>query len=424
MGRDISKCSRAELQECKAELDRRYAGYVAENLKLDMSRGKPSGSQLDLTNPVLNKLENYITCDGIDARNYGGLEGIPEARRLFSDLLGIDVDKIIVGGNSSLNLMYDAMMRLYVFGTGGHTPWRKLPAVKFLCPSPGYDRHFLVCEDLGIEMIPVPMTENGPDMDMVEKLVAEDDAIKGIWCVPLYSNPQGVCYSDETVDRLAAMKTAAPDFRIFWDNAYGVHHIYRECKLKDIFGACEAAGNPNRVLYFFSTSKITFPGAGVALVASSAENLKEIRKHMSVQTIGHDKLNQLRTVRYLKDAEGVRRHMRLLADELRPKFDIVLNTLERELTGTGLACWTKPLGGYFVSVDVPDGCAKAVVALAQQAGVKLTGAGAAFPYKKDPRDRNIRIAPTYPTCEELQKAMELFCVCVKLAGVNKLLESK
>ncbi|MGN1364162.1 MAG: aminotransferase, partial [Victivallis vadensis] len=223
---------------------------------------------------------------------------------------------------------------------------------------------------------------------------------------------------------LAAMKTAAPDFRIFWDNAYGVHHIYRECKLKDIFGACEAAGNPNRVLYFFSTSKITFPGAGVALVASSAENLKEIRKHMSVQTIGHDKLNQLRTVRYLKDAEGVRRHMRLLADELRPKFDIVLNTLERELAGTGLACWTKPLGGYFVSVDVPDGCAKAVVALAQQAGVKLTGAGAAFPYKKDPRDRNIRIAPTYPTCEELQKAMELFCVCVKLAGVNKLLESK
>ena len=424
MGRDITRCSEAELLELKAELDRQYAGYVAQNLKLDMSRGKPSGTQLNLTNGILDKLDNYVTCDGVDARNYGGLDGIPEARRLFSDLLGIDVDKIIIGGNSSLNLMYDTMMRLYVFGTGGHEPWRKLPVVKFLCPSPGYDRHFSICEDLGIEMIVIPMTETGPDMDMVEKLVAEDDAIKGIWCVPLYSNPQGICYSDETVDRLARMKTAAPDFRIFWDNAYGVHHIYAEEKIKDIFAACEAAGNPDRVFYFFSTSKITFPGAGISMMASSPANLKEVRKHMTVQTIGHDKLNQLRTVRYLKDAEGVREHMRLLAGELKPKFDIVLKTLERELGGSGLASWTKPKGGYFVALDTLDGCAKATVEMAKEAGVKLTGAGATFPYKKDPRDRNIRIAPTYPTLDELRTAMELLCVCVKRAGVDKLLKEK
>ena len=424
MVRDIAKCSSEELQEVREQLDREYAGYLAQNLKLDMSRGKPSGSQLDLTNGVLDKLDTYVTSDGMDARNYGGFDGIPEARRLFSDLLGIDYDRIIVGGNSSLNLMYDAVMRLYVFGTGGHTPWRKLETVRFLCPSPGYDRHFGICEDIGIEMITVPMTEEGPDMDLVEKLVAEDESIKGIWCVPLYSNPQGVCYSDRVVDRLAAMKTAAPDFRIFWDNAYGVHHIYEECRLKDIFRACEEHGNPDRVFYFFSTSKITFPGAGIALVATSVNNLKEVRRHMSAQTIGHDKLNQLRTVRYLKSAEGVKAHMRLMAEELRPKFDIVLDTLRRELGGTGLASWSEPKGGYFVSLDTLDHCAKETVALAKRAGVVLTGAGATFPYRRDPRDRNIRIAPTYPTCEELQKAMELLCVCVKLAGVNKLLSEK
>ena len=424
MCRDITRCSEAELLELKAELDRQYAGYVAQNLKLDMSRGKPSGTQLNLTNGIRDKLDNYVTSDGVDARNYGGLEGIPEARRLFADLLGIDYDKIVVGGNSSLNLMYDTMMRLYVFGTGGCEPWRKLPAVKFLCPSPGYDRHFSICEDLGIEMIVVPMTETGPDMDLVEELVAGDDAIKGIWCVPLYSNPQGICYSDETVDRLAAMKTAAPDFRIFWDNAYGVHHIYSEEKLKDIFSACEAAGNPDRVFYFFSTSKITFPGAGISMMASSPANMKEVLKHMTVQTIGHDKLNQLRTVRYLRDAEGVREHMRRLAGELRPKFDVVLEILDRELGGTGLASWTKPKGGYFVALDTLDGCAKATVAMAKDAGVKLTGAGATFPCRKDPRDRNIRIAPTYPTLDELRAAMELLCVCVKRAGVEKLLKEK
>ena len=415
--------SKEQLQACKAELEEEYAGYVKQNLKLDMSRGKPAGTQLDLTNGVLDALDNYKTADGTDARNYGLLDGIPEAKALFSELLNIPKEKLIIGGNSSLNMMYDSVVRLYIFGTHGHTPWDKLPKIKFLCPSPGYDRHFGICEDLGIEMITIPMLEDGPDMDMVEKLAAEDDLVKGIWCVPLYSNPQGICYSDKVVDRLASMK-AAPDFRIFWDNAYGVHHIYSEEKVADIFEACEKAGNPDRPIYFFSTSKITFPGAGVALLASSVSNIAEIKKHMSIQTIGPDKLNQLRTIRYLKNAEGVREHMKKLAAELRPKFDIVLNTLQRELGGTGLATWTKPKGGYFIAIDTLDNCAKETVDLAKKAGVVLTGAGATFPYKRDPRDRNIRIAPTYPTVGELQKAIELFCVCVKLAGVNKLLESR
>ena len=416
----VTSLSREELLAMQAELEARYAEFAARNLKLDMSRGKPAGSQLNLTNAILDKLDGYKTEDGVDARNYGGLDGIPEARRLFADLLDLEYDNVMCGGNSSLNMMYDTIVRTWIFGTCGHTPWGKLDKVKFLCPAPGYDRHFAICQDLGIEMIAIPMTENGPDMDVVEKLVAEDDSIKGIWCVPLYSNPQGICYSDETVDRLAAMK-AAPDFRIMWDNAYGVHHLYGEKVLKDIFKACEAAGNPDRVFYFFSTSKITFPGAGVALMASSKNNMTEIRKHMGVQTIGPDKLNQLRTVRYLKNVEGVREHMRALANELRPKFDIVLNTLRQELGDTGFASWTEPKGGYFVALDTLEGCAKETVALAKAAGVVLTGAGATYPYGKDPKDTNIRIAPTFPTCSELSMAMELFCICVKLAGVRKLL---
>ena len=420
---DITKFSKVKLLALKEDLEKQYADFQAQNLKLDMSRGKPAGTQLDLTNGILFTLTKYITEDGVDARNYGGLDGIPEAKKLFSGLLDIPTEKIIIGGNSSLNLMYDTMVRFMLFGTGGNTPWSKLDKVKFLCPSPGYDRHFGICEDLGIEMITIPMTEHGPDMDLVEKLAAEDPAIKGIWCVPLYSNPQGIIYSDETVDRLGSMKTAAPDFRIMWDNAYGVHHIYTENKVKDIFAVCEQAGNPNRVFYFFSTSKITFPGAGVALLASSPENIVEIKKHMGMQTIGHDKLNQLRTVTYLKNPEGVRDHMAKLAAELRPKFDVVLETLDRELAGTGLAKWTKPQGGYFVAIDTLPGCAKTTVALAKAAGVTMTGAGATFPYKKDPNDTNIRIAPTYPTYDELKIAIALFCVCVKLAGVNKLLET-
>ena len=414
-------CSKEKLLEEKALLEKTYEGYVSQHLKLDMSRGKPAGTQLDLNNDILKSLDTYITKEGLDARNYGVLDGIPEAKKLFSDLLGIREGQIIIGGNSSLNLMYDTFVRLFLFGTRGNTPWCKLDKVKFLCPSPGYDRHFAICEALGIEMITVSMYEEGPDMDYVESLVKEDDSIKGIWCVPLYSNPQGICYSDETVERLAKMETAAKDFRIFWDNAYGVHHIYEEKQLKDIFEVAKAFGHEDRVYYFFSTSKITFPGAGVALMAASDANIAEIKKHMGVQTIGHDKLNQLRTVHYFKDADGIRRHMKKLGDELRPKFDIVLTTLEKELAGTGLLSWRKPNGGYFVAVDTLEGCAKETVALAKKAGVTLTGAGATFPYGNDPKDQNIRLAPSYPTLEELKVAIELFCVCVKLAGVNKLL---
>ncbi len=414
-------CSKERLLEEKALLEKTYEAYVSQNLKLDMSRGKPAGTQLDLNNDILNTLETYITEDGLDARNYGVLDGIPEAKKLFSDLLGVRKEQIIIGGNSSLNLMYDSFVRLMLFGTRGNTPWCKLDQVKFLCPSPGYDRHFAICEDLGIEMITVPMLEEGPDMDYIEHLVKEDASIKGIWCVPLYSNPEGKCYSDETVERLAKMETAANDFRIFWDNAYGVHHIYEEKQLMNIFERAEAYGNEDRIYYFFSTSKITFPGAGVALMAASKSNIAEIKKHMSIQTIGHDKLNQLRTVKYFKDANGVREHMKKLGDELRPKFDMVLTTLDNEFAGTGLLSWTKPSGGYFIAVDTIEGCAKETVALAKKAGVTLTGAGATFPYGKDPKDQNIRLAPTYPTIEELKVAIELFCVCVKLAGVNKLL---
>lgn len=414
-------CSKEELLKEKALLEKTYEDYVSQHLKLDMSRGKPAGTQLDLNNDILNTLETYITEDGLDARNYGILDGIPEAKKLFADLLGIRKEQIIIGGNSSLNLMYDMFVRLSLFGTRGNTPWSKVDQVKFLCPSPGYDRHFAICEDLGIEMITIPMNEDGPDMDYVESLVKADEAIKGIWCVPLYSNPQGICYSDETVERLAKMETAAKDFRIFWDNAYGVHHIYEEKQLKDIFEVAEACGNEDRVYYFFSTSKITFPGAGVALMAASEANVAEIKRHMGIQTIGHDKLNQLRTVKYFKDAEGVKAHMKKLGDELRPKFDRVLMTLEKELAGTGLLSWTKPNGGYFIAVDTLEGCAKETVELAKRAGVTLTGAGATFPYQNDPKDQNIRLAPTYPTLEELKVAIELFCVCVKLVGVNKLL---
>ena len=417
--KNIMEMSREELLALRQTLQTEYRRYQDRNLKLDLSRGKPASSQLDLNNALLGAMPTAKASDGTDTRNYGLLEGLPEARALFSELLNIPVERIVIGGNSSLNLMYDAIVRCMLFGTGGQTPWCKLDKVKFLCPSPGYDRHFAICEDMGIEMITIPMTATGPDMDMVEELVANDPAIKGMWCVPLYSNPQGICYSDETVDRLGAMKSAAPDFRIFWDNAYGVHHLYEERSLKDIFAACEAGGNPDRPFYFFSTSKITFPGAGVALIASSPANILEIRKRMTIQTIGHDKVNQLRTVQYLRNADGVRALMRSLAAEMRPKFDMVLNILERELGNTGLATWIKPDGGYFVSLDTMPHCARETVRLAQDAGVKFTGAGATFPYKKDPEDKNLRIAPTYPTIEELQPAMEIFCLAVKLAGVEK-----
>ena len=417
----ITEYSKEQLEQLQKELLAQYDEYVKSGLKLDMSRGKPAPSQLDLSNGMLDALEDYTTENGLDARNYGVLDGIPEMKKIFSDAFDIPASQIIVGGNASLNLMFDAVMRLMVFGTEGNTPWGKLDTVKFLCPSPGYDRHFGICERLGIEMIVVPMTESGPDMDVIESLVAEDESIKGIWCVPKYSNPQGICYSDETVKRLAAMKTAAKDFRIFWDNAYGVHPIFEDVKVLNILDEAKAAGNPNRPLYFASTSKITFPGAGVSFVAASEEMVAEIKGVTTYQTIGYDKLNQLRHVRFFKDAEGLKAHMQKLADAMKPKFQIVLSTLEEELEGTGLISWSSPKGGYFVSVDTLEGCAKETVRLVKEAGVVMTGAGATYPYKKDPKDTNIRIAPTYPSVEELTKAMEIFCVCVKLAGVQKLL---
>ncbi|MBE6357686.1 MAG: aminotransferase class I/II-fold pyridoxal phosphate-dependent enzyme [Lentisphaerae bacterium] len=420
MIKPVNELSQSELAALKMELEAEYSKYVGKNLALNMARGKPAGSLLDHNMSVLETLDDPFAADGTDARNYGILEGLPEMRKFFGDVLDIDPECIIVGGNSSLTLMYDSIVRLMMFGTGGYPAWRTLPKLKFLCPSPGYDRHFAITQEFGIEMITVPMTENGPDMDVVEKLAAEDDAIKGIWCVPLYSNPQGICYSDETVARLGRMKTAAPDFKIFWDNAYGVHHIYGEVKLANIFDACNAGGNPDRVYYFFSTSKITFPGAGVAMMAASAAERKEILKRMGIQTIGSDKLNQLRTLRVLKDAATLKKHMAELADILRPKFDIVLETLDAELRAGGYASWITPRGGYFVSLDTMPGCAKKTLELAKNAGVTMTGAGATFPYKRDPADSNIRIAPTYPTDDELQTAMKLFCVCVKLVAVKKL----
>lgn len=415
--------SKQELEALKEEVDKEYQAWKDKNLSLDMSRGKPAPAQLDKTNGLLKEMTDYHTEAGLDVRNYGVLDGIPEMKKIFSDLLDIPTKNIIVGGNSSLNLMFDAMMRLFVFGTMGETPWGRLDKVKFLCPSPGYDRHFMVTQKLGVELISVDMTSEGPDMDQVEKLVAEDDAIKGIWCVPKYSNPQGICYSDETVDRLASMKTAAKDFKIFWDNAYGVHWVFEDVKVKNILDACKEAGNPERPYYFFSTSKISFPGAGVSIIAASDENIAEIKNIMTAQTIGADKINQLRHVQFFKDAQGLRDHMKVMAECLKPKFETVLNTLEKELKGSGLISWENPKGGYFISVDVLPGCAKEVVRLAKEAGVVLTGAGATYPYKKDPKDSNLRIAPTYPTVEELQQAIDLFCVCVKKAGIEKLLEA-
>lgn len=420
---EFAEMSKEELQQAKEAADKDYEELKSRNLSLDMSRGKPAPSQIDHANGMLKEMTDYYTKAGMDVRNYGVLDGIPEIKELFGELLNIEPDHLIVGGNASLNLMFDAMMRLFVFGTMGEKPWGQLDKVKFLCPSPGYDRHFTICETLGVDMIPVPMTKEGPDMDMVEELAGSDESIKGIWCVPKYSNPQGICYSDGTVDRLASMKTAAKDFKIFWDNAYGVHPVFEDVKVKNILDACKEVGTKNRPYYFFSTSKITFPGAGVSLIASSDENIKEIKKVMGAQTIGYDKINQLRHVQFFKNADGLRAHMQILADCMKPKFETVLAYLNKELSGTGLAVWEEPKGGYFVSVDVYPGCAKEVVRLAKEAGVVLTGAGATYPYKKDPKDSNLRIAPTYPTVEELEQAMELFCVCVKKAALDKLVRA-
>lgn len=413
-----------ELLSAKKDLAESYNRIIGEKLSLDMSRGKPEKLQLDLTRAMLSVISADADCyseNGTDCRNYGIVDGIYEAKKLFGDLLGVCPEKVIVGGNSSLNLMYDQMVRCMLYGVpGGNGPWVKNGKNKFLCPVPGYDRHFGICETLGIEMINVPMTENGPDMDVVEELVKDPD-VRGIWCVPKYSNPEGVTYSDETVKRFAALSPASPDFRIFWDNAYCIHRIYDEdTPLLNIIDECESAGNPDMVYVFTSTSKISYPGAGVAAVASSERNIKAITDVMKYQTIGHDKLNMLRHVKYFGNADGVRAYMSKHADILRPKFDAVLNTLEKELGGTGAASWKKPLGGYFVSLDVLPGCAKRTVELCKEAGVVLTGAGATYPYGIDPEDKNIRIAPSFPPIDDLKKAMDVLCVCVKIAAIEKL----
>lgn len=420
-----TEMSETELKEQLAVLTKEYEAAKAKGLKLDMSRGKPSPAQLDVSNEMLDIVNSETGCvsdSGTDCRNYGIMEGIPEARQLMGDFLRVPKENVFVCGNASLNIMYDCVSSAMLFGIMGSTPWCHLDKVKFLCPVPGYDRHFKITELMGIEMINIPMTENGPDMDMVEKLVSSDSSIKGIWCVPKYSNPQGIVYSDETVKRFAALKPAAKDFRIYWDNAYALHYIYDEnIEIPEILSECAKAGNPDLVYEFCSTSKISFAGGGISAIASSEANLKWISKRMNVETISYDKINQLRHARYFKNGDGLRAHMRKHAEFLRPKFDVVLETLDRELTGLGAGSWMKPMGGYFISFDAVPGCAKAIVNKCKEAGVVLTGAGATYPYGKDPDDSNIRIAPSYPTLEELRQAAELFTLCAKLATVEKLL---
>ena len=424
-----TEMTKDELMQEKTALEAEYEKIKNLGLSLDMSRGKPGADQLDLSLPMLDVLKSDSDMkseSGLDVRNYACLDGIPEAKALIAGMVGAKPEQAIVYGNSSLNIMYDQVSRAFIFGLCGNTPWCKLDKVKFLCPVPGYDRHFAITEEFGVEMINIPMTEDGPDMDMVEKYVNNDASVKGIWCVPKYSNPQGVVYSDETVERFAKLKPAADDFRIFWDNAYTVHHLYddKQAEIPNILELCEKEGNPDMVFEFASTSKVSFPGSGIAALATSANNIADIKKQLTIQTIGHDKLNQLRHVRFFKDINGLKEHMRKHAEFMRPKFEAVESVLEEELGGLGIGSWTEPKGGYFISFDAMDGCAKAIVAKCKEAGVKLTGAGATFPYGKDPKDSNIRIAPSFPTPEEMKQAADLFVLCVKLVSVEKLLENK
>ncbi|MCH5338952.1 MAG: aminotransferase class I/II-fold pyridoxal phosphate-dependent enzyme [Acetatifactor sp.] len=427
--RAYQELSKEELLALRETLTAEYEEAKGKGLKLDMSRGKPAVAQLDMGNDFLDALNSQSLLkaeDGVDVRNYGDMDGIPEAKKLMADMMGVPVENVIVCGNASLTIMYDAVSRSVTHGVLGSTPWCKLDSVKFLCPVPGYDRHFAITQHFGIEMITVPMTPQGPDMDLVEKLVAEDESIKGIWCVPKYSNPQGYTYSEETVRRFANLKPAAKDFRIYWDNAYAVHHLYddRQDELAEILSLCAEAGNPDMVYEFCSTSKVSYAGGGISAVAASQANLAEIKKSMTIQTIGHDKVNQLRHVRYFKDINGINAHMKKHAAWMRPKFEAVLKVLDEELSDLGIGEWTRPGGGYFISFDAMEGCAKAIVAKCKEAGMVLTGAGATYPYGKDPKDSNIRIAPSFPTPEEMAMAADLFVLCVKLISVEKLLEKK
>ena len=418
--------SRDELLSLKASLLEQYKTEEAKGLSLNMARGKPGATQLAISMPLLDEINSksdMTTLLGNDTRNYGDWDGIGECRQLMADMMEVKKANVVVCGNSSLHIMYDTVVRSMVMGVNGLTPWCKLDKVKFLCPVPGYDRHFKITETFGIEMIPVPLGEDGPDMDMVEEYVSGDDAVKGIWCVPKYSNPTGITYSDEVVRRFANLKPAAADFRIFWDNAYCIHHLYDDMKDKipNILEECEKAGNPDMVYVFASTSKISFPGSGVSAVATSLANMEYIKKFMTTQIIGHDKINQLRHARFFKNIDGLNAHMKKHADLMRPKFEAVLTVLDRELAGLEIGTWTRPRGGYFISFDSMPGCAKAIVAKCRDLGLVLTGAGATYPYGRDPKDSNIRIAPSFPTPEEMFEAAGMFALCVKIVSVEKLL---
>ena len=421
--------TKAELLALRTELMSAYEEKKGLGLNLSMARGKPSKEQLELSMPmldVLNNNTNFVGEDKLDVRNYGVLPGIKEARRFFADILDVKPENVVLYGSASLTLMYDTISRAYVKGILGSTPWSKLDKVKFLCPVPGYDRHFTVCEFFGIEMINVPMNEDGPDMDMVEKLVSEDSAIKGIWCVPKYSNPDGYVYSGEVVKRFASLKPAAEDFRIYWDNAYIIHHLYPDepAQILNIIEECEKAGNPDMVYEFCSTSKVTFPGAGISAMASSEKNINSTISMMNAQIISHDKMNQLRHVLFFPTMKDLEEHMAKHADIMRPKFETVVEMLENELGDLGIAEWTNPKGGYFIGFNSMEGCAKKIVAMCADAGVIMTDAGATYPYGKDPKDRNIRIAPSFPTIDELIEACKIFIICVKIASIDKILEDK
>ncbi len=416
--------SKDQAQSRKAELEAKYKSYVSQGLKLDMSRGKPAPNQLDICEGLLSVISTNGDVAGVspDVRNYGGIDGIPEMKVLFAEMLGVSTAEIVVGGNASLTLMFDMVSRSVTHGVMGSTPWCKLDEVKFLCPVPGYDRHFGICECFGIKMIPIAMSNDGPDMNEVRKYVENDPSVKGIWCVPKYSNPSGITYSDDVVRAFAALNPAAPDFRIFWDNAYCVHDLYDEGdELLNIMDECKKNGKGDMVYIFASTSKISFPGAGVAVMAMSEANIKFAKNIFTYQMIGPDKINQLRHVKYFKNLDGIKAHMKKHAALIAPKFEMVLDTLDTELSGLGIAEWTSPKGGYFISLDVMSGTAKRVHKLMSEAGVVMTGCGATFPYGNDPDDKNLRIAPTYPSVDELKIASELLCLCTKLAALEKIL---
>lgn len=423
----FSAMTKEELQGVYAAEQAKLDEWSERGLTLDLTRGKPNQAQLDLSSDMLSIISDRGDCfsaSGLDCRNYGILDGLPETKKLFSDLLDIPTEQILVLGNSSLNVMYDTLVRAMLFGVaGGYEPWFRQGRIKFICPSPGYDRHFTICRTLGIEMIPVKMNADGPDMDEVYNIACSDPSVKGIWCVPKFSNPEGVTYSDEVVDLIAAMKPAAPDFRIFWDNAYAVHELYDETvPLANIFKLAKEYGTEDNIFYFASTSKITFPGSGLAIMAASEKNLEQIRPIIATQTIGYDKINQMRHVKFFKNADGIREHMRKHAEILRPKFELVESLLRAELGGLDIAHWSEPRGGYFISLYVPEGCARRVYQLARSVGVTLTTAGSTYPYGRDPHNSNLRIAPSYPETDELKLAIEILCSCIKLAAAEKLLK--